>query len=182
MRLGPLARCWGESFEFSSPARKFTAFKGQRNFTGGTGVVVDVRPQSLVDEEAAEVCAVTARICATAARQFRLVGDLDQPFRANLRRLARYHHPRCHRTSVANQLREVFTEPQLLLAGTERIGDRLAVLPVFYHLLWQHELTADLLAAPLGAATVVRLAVRVVQVDEAQVGDGAQAGLHADRR
>jgi hypothetical protein len=222
VRLGPLARYWGESFEFSSPARTFTAFKGQKNFTGdywaatsrclvgyeswverdaamaldfdpavfalasqpfrlvwtdderdrehtpdyfarltdGTGVVVDVRPQSLVDEGAAEVFAVTARICATVGWQFRLVGDLDQPFRANLRRLARYRHPRCHRTSVANRLREVFTEPQLLLAGAERIGDRLAVLPVLYHLLWQHELTADLIAAPLGAATVVRLAAR----------------------
>ncbi|MFF3455358.1 TnsA-like heteromeric transposase endonuclease subunit [Streptomyces sp. NPDC002730] len=124
-RLGPLARYWGEPFELGSPARKFAAFKGQKNFTGdywavtsrslvgyeswverdaamaldfdpavvalasqpfrlvwpdderdrehtpdyfarladGTGVVVDVRPQSLVDEEAAEVFAFTARIC-----------------------------------------------------------------------------------------------------------------------
>jgi hypothetical protein len=73
----------------------------------GTGVVVDVRPESLVDEEAAEVFPFTARICATAGWQFRLVGDLDQPFRANLRWLARYRHPRCHRASVAEVLREV---------------------------------------------------------------------------
>lgn len=77
-----------------------------------------------------------------------------------MRWLARYRHPRCHRTSVADRLREVFTEPQLLLAGAERIGDRLAVLPLLYHLLRQHELTADLIAAPLGAAMVVRLAAR----------------------
>ncbi|MFG2525619.1 TnsA-like heteromeric transposase endonuclease subunit [Streptomyces sp. NPDC048527] len=222
VRLGSLAHYWGEPFEHASPARKYTAFKGQKNFTGeywaaasrslvgyeswverdavmaldfnpavvamasqpfrlawmdgvrdrehtpdyfarladGTGVVVDVRPQNLVDEEAAEVFAVTARICATVGWQFRQVGDLDQPFRANLRWLARYRHPRCYRTSVAGRLREVFTEPQLLLAGAERVGDRLAVLPVLYHLLWQHELTADLIAAPLGAATVVCLAAR----------------------
>ncbi|MGO4460581.1 hypothetical protein AB4039_25360 [Streptomyces sp. M-16] len=33
-RLGPLARYWGEPFELASPVRKFTAFKGQKNFTG----------------------------------------------------------------------------------------------------------------------------------------------------
>ncbi|MFG3532263.1 TnsA-like heteromeric transposase endonuclease subunit [Streptomyces sp. NPDC047917] len=219
-RLGTLALHWGERFERASPARKFTAFKGQKNFTGeywaatsrslvgyeswverdavmaldfdpavtalasqpfrlvwkdgarnrehtpdyfvrladGTGVVVDVRPESLVDEEAAEVFAFTARVCETAGWRFRLVGDLDQPFRANLRWLARYRHPRCHRAPIAVQLREVFAEPQLLVAGAERVGDRLAVLPVLYHLLWMHELVADLVSAPLGAATAVRLA------------------------
>lgn len=221
-RVGPLTRCWGEPFEHASPARKFTAYKGQKNFTGdywaatscslvgyeswverdavmaldfdpvvtalasqpfrlawtgeaggrehtpdyfarladGTGVVVDVRPASLVDEGAAEVFAFTARICETAGWKFRLVGDLDQPFRANLRWLSRYRHARCHRAPVADRLREVFAEPQLLLAGAERIGDRLAVLPVLYNLLWRHELTADLTAGPLGAATIVHLAAR----------------------
>ncbi len=70
----------------------------------GTGVVVYVRPESLVGEEAAEVFAFTARVCTTVGWQFRLVGDLDQPFRANLRWLARYRHPRCHQASVAEVL------------------------------------------------------------------------------
>jgi hypothetical protein len=126
----------------------------------GTGVVVDVRPEGLVDEEAAEIFAFTPRICESVGWQFRLAGDLGQPFRANLRWLARYRYPRCHRTSVTNRLREVFGESQLLLAGAERVGDRLAVLPVLYHLLWQHELTADLVSAPLGSGTVVCLAGR----------------------
>jgi hypothetical protein len=221
-RLGSLARYWGEPFELASPARKFAAFKGQKNFTGdywavtsrslvgyeswverdaamaldfdpavaalasqpfrlvwadgdqerehtpdyfarladGTGVVVDVRPERLVDKEATEVFAFTARICESVGWQFRLVGDLGQPFRANLRWLARYRHPRCCRAPVADRLREVFGEPQLLLAGAERVGDRLAVLPVLYHLLWQHELTANLVSAPLGSGTVVCLAGR----------------------
>lgn len=126
----------------------------------GTGVVVDVRPESLVDEEAAEVFAFTARVCAMVGWQFRLVGDLGQPFRANLRWLARYRHLRCHRASVAALLREVFVEPQLLFAGADRVGDRMAVLPALYHLLWRHELTADLVSGPLGGGTVVSLAVR----------------------
>jgi hypothetical protein len=125
-----------------------------------TGVVVDVRPESLVDEVTAEVFAFTARVCDAVGWQFRQVGDLDQPYRANLRWLARYRHRRCHRAPVADRLREVFAEPQPLLAGAECVGDRLAVLPVLYHLLWRHELTADLAATPLGADTVVHRASR----------------------
>ncbi|MFE7838650.1 TnsA-like heteromeric transposase endonuclease subunit [Streptomyces sp. NPDC057474] len=92
--------------------------------------------------------------------QFRLVGDLSHPLRVNLRWLARYRHPHCCRAPVADRLREVFCEPRLLLAGAERVGDRLAVLLVLYHLLWQHELTADLVSAQLGAGAVVCLAGR----------------------
>ncbi|MFE9258663.1 TnsA-like heteromeric transposase endonuclease subunit [Streptomyces sp. NPDC006879] len=124
----------------------------------GTGVVVDVRPEGLVDEEAAEVFAFTAEVCATVGWQFRLVGDLDQTFRTNLRWLARYRHLRCHRASVADALREVFAEPQLLFTGADRVGDKYAVLPALYHLLWRNELTADLVSAPLDGGTVVGLA------------------------
>ncbi|WP_329537334.1 TnsA-like heteromeric transposase endonuclease subunit (plasmid) [Streptomyces sp. NBC_01450] len=108
-----------------------------------------------MDEATAEVFAFTARVCLAVGWQFRQVGDLDQPYRANLRWLARYRHRRCHRAPVADLLREVFAEPRPLFAGAERVGDRLAVLPVLYHLLWRHELTADLTSAPLSADTVV---------------------------
>ncbi|MFE9513716.1 TnsA-like heteromeric transposase endonuclease subunit [Streptomyces sp. NPDC006643] len=123
----------------------------------GTGVIVDVRPENLVDKATAEVFAFTSRICEVAGWQFRYVGDLHQPYRANLRWLARYRHGRCHRAPVADRLREFFADPLPLLAGAERVGDRLAVLPVLYHLLWRHELTADLMTAPLGTGTLVHL-------------------------
>ncbi|WP_326647494.1 MULTISPECIES: TnsA-like heteromeric transposase endonuclease subunit [unclassified Streptomyces] len=115
------------------------------------------RPERLVDEEATEVFPSTARICESVGWQFRLVGDVSETFRANLRRLARYRRPRCCGGAVADRLREVFGEPQLLFAGAERVGDRLMVPPMLYHLLWQHELTADLVSAPLGSGTVVCL-------------------------
>ncbi|TKA04856.1 TnsA-like heteromeric transposase endonuclease subunit [Actinacidiphila oryziradicis] len=126
----------------------------------GTGVVVDVRPEDLVDEATAEVFAFTAKVCEAVGWQFRQVGDLDQPYRVNLRWLARYRHLRCQSEPVAERLREVFAEPLPLFAGAELVGDRLAVLPVLYHLLWRHELAADLSASPLGADTVVGLSIR----------------------
>lgn len=126
----------------------------------GTGVVVDVRPKDLVDEDAAEVFAFTARVCKAVGWQFRHVGDLDQPYRVNLRWLARYRHRRCFRELVADELREVFSGPLPLFAGADLVGDRLAVLPVLYHLLWRHELLTDLTSAPLGGDSPVQLVAR----------------------
>jgi hypothetical protein len=40
------------------------------------------------------------------------------------------------------------------MAGAETAGDPMAVLPVLFHLLWRHELTADL-SVPLGPGTLV---------------------------
>jgi hypothetical protein len=50
---------------------------------------------------------------------------------------------------------EVFTQPTPLFAGAERVGDRLVVLPVLYHLLWRQVLAADLGGALLGPASLV---------------------------
>jgi hypothetical protein len=126
----------------------------------GTGMVIDVRPRDLVDEATAEVFAVTAQVCAAVGWQFRHVGALDKTYAANLRWLARYRHRRCEHAELGARLREVFADPLPLFAGAERAGDRLAVLPVLYHLMWQHVLGADLTSAPLGADSVVHLTGR----------------------
>jgi hypothetical protein len=55
---------------------------------------------------------------------------------------------------------EVFTQPQPLLAGAQRAGDRLMVLPVLYHLMWSQLLATDLASALLGPSSVVRRADR----------------------
>jgi hypothetical protein len=55
-------------------------------------------------------------------------------------------------------LREVFAVSAPLLAGAEEVGGRLAVLPVLFHLMWRHELVADLRQLRLGPATMVRTA------------------------
>ncbi len=76
----------------------------------------------------------------------------------NLRWLAGYRHPRCRRPEIAAALQEVFVEPTLLFAGAATVGDRLAVLPVLYHLLWRQVLVTDLAAAPLSPSSLVHLA------------------------
>jgi hypothetical protein len=121
----------------------------------GTGVVIDVRPGDLVDPKAAEVLDVTASACREAGWE---VCHTDGPAAiqaANVRWLAGYRHPRCRRPEIAAALVERFGEPMPLYAGAAAVGDRLAVLPVLYHLLWRHELTTDLAAAPLSPASLV---------------------------
>jgi hypothetical protein len=125
----------------------------------GTGVVIDVRADDRIADVDVEVFAVTARVCALVGWEFRRVGEIEPVLRGNLRWLARYRHPRCAgRGEIARRLREVFAVGAPLLAGAEEAGDRLAVLPTLFHLMWRHELVAELAQARLGPVTVVRVA------------------------
>jgi hypothetical protein len=72
------------------------------------------------------------------------VGDSDPVGSANLRWLAGYRYPRCDDRVVADALRDAFVFPRSLMSGAEQVGDPIAVLPVLYHLMWRHELVADL--------------------------------------
>jgi hypothetical protein len=122
----------------------------------GTGLVVDVRDDDRIAERDAEAFAMTEDACALLGWEFRRVGAIAPVLNANIRWLARYRHPRCAgREGIADRLREVFTAPAPLMAGAEAAGDRLAVLPALFHLMWQRELVADLDAERLGRATLV---------------------------
>ena len=55
-------------------------------------------------------------------------------------------------------LRAAFAAPTLLMAGAEAVGDPIAVLPVLFHLLWQHELATDLSVPLHPCAAVTRAA------------------------
>jgi hypothetical protein len=124
----------------------------------GTGLVVDVRPDGLVDEVAAESFAAMAAACAGAGWEFRRTGGPLPVLAANVRWLSGYRHPRCLRPAVTKALSGVLREPGPLLAAAEAAGDPVAVLPVIYHLMWRHVITADLETAPLGPETVIAAA------------------------
>ncbi|MFB8000380.1 TnsA-like heteromeric transposase endonuclease subunit [Streptomyces sp. NPDC056002] len=122
-------------------------------------MVVDVRPDEHIEPDDAEALAATARACALAGWAFRRVGAIDPVLLANVRWLAGYRHPRNHREPAASELTAAFAQPGGLLAGAERVGDRLAVLPVLYHLLWRRILEANLESGVLGPRSMVRRAV-----------------------
>jgi hypothetical protein len=122
----------------------------------GTAVVIDVRPDDRIPDRDAEVFAVTASACALAGWEFRRVGDLDPVLKANVRWLSRYRHARCLVPEIAEALVEVFAEAEGLFAGATLVGERLRVLPVLFHLMWQGRLVANLTGGPLGASTIVR--------------------------
>ncbi len=120
----------------------------------GSAIVVDCRPAERRGPADAAKFDATARACAVAGWEYRLAGAADPVVAANVRWLAGYRHPRHHRGEPAAGLRQVFAAPAPLMAGAEAAGDPVAVLPVLFHLLWRHELTADL-SVPLGPFTLV---------------------------
>jgi len=96
----------------------------------------------------------TRRACGLLGWEYRLVGALDPIVTANLRWLAGYRHPRHGIPGLTAALRIAFAEAAPLLAGAEAVGDPIGVLPVLFHLLWRHDLAADL-SVPLHSTTAV---------------------------
>lgn len=122
----------------------------------GGGVVIDVRPDDRIEPHDAEAFAVTATACESVGWGYRRVGVLDAVLVANVRWLAGYQHARCLRDQHRGALEEAFAAPRPLLEGVETVGDRLAVLPSLFHLMWSQVLTADLESSPLTGASMVQ--------------------------
>ncbi|GAA0387247.1 TnsA-like heteromeric transposase endonuclease subunit [Streptomyces luteireticuli] len=124
----------------------------------GTGVVIDVRADGLIEDKDAAAFAATEEACCQVGWEFRRIGTPDQVLMANVRWLAGYRHPRVHREAERRALEEVFAEPKCLLAGVSQVGHPIAVLPVLFHLMWVGVLTADLRAGVLHRMTLVSTA------------------------
>jgi hypothetical protein len=122
---------------------------------GGGGVVVDVRPDDRIEPADAEAFEVTAVACESVGWGYRRVGVPDPVLAANVRWLAGYRHPRCLRREHRAGLLEAFARPVPLLAGAQAVGDRIAVLPSLFHLMWTGGLAADLASAPLNGDSLV---------------------------
>jgi hypothetical protein len=120
----------------------------------GSAAVIDVRPDDRIGPRDAEAFDATRKACELAGWDFRRVGVPDPVQVANVAWLARYRHRRCGSPDVARLLLKAFAEPAPLMAGVVAAGDPLAVLPALFHLMWQHELAADL-AVRLTAETLV---------------------------
>lgn len=70
-----------------------------------------------------------------------------------------YRHPQHRLETVASELLTAFAEPQPVTGGASAVGDPIRVLPVLFHLLWSHELKADV-SVPLHALSLVSAGVR----------------------
>lgn len=121
----------------------------------GTAVVVDVRADDRIEPDDAVKFAATEDACRSVGWSYRRVGALAPVLAANLRWLSGYRHPRCYHPERANALRRVFANPTALMDGVGSVGDPLGVLPVLFHLLWRHDLMADLRSSPLGSGSLV---------------------------
>jgi hypothetical protein len=122
---------------------------------GGGAVVVDCRPADRIKPRDAAAFAATRLACEQLGWGYRVSGTPEPLSTRNIRWLAGYRHPRHDLPAVAAALRQVFAQRGALMAGAEAVGDSIAVLPVLFHLLWRHELSADL-TAPLHPDTTIQ--------------------------
>ena len=124
-----------------------------RTLDGG-GAVTDCRPADKADDDFRYKASVTAAACAAIGWGYRVVGEPDPVWAANLRWLAGYRHPRFGDEDLETTLLELFAIPQMLAEAAREAGDPIQVRPVLYHLLWRGRLSGDL-SRPLGETTVL---------------------------
>ncbi|MEU7892477.1 TnsA-like heteromeric transposase endonuclease subunit [Nonomuraea sp. NPDC049152] len=127
----------------------------------GSAVVVDCRPLERIKPRDAVKFEATRRACERLGWDYHVVGAVDGVVAANVRWLSGYRHPRHAREDVAAALLAAFTEPAELMAGAQSVSDPIAVLPVLFHLLWRHQLAADL-SVPLHPLTHISATGREV--------------------
>jgi hypothetical protein len=120
----------------------------------GEGVVTDCRPIDKMDKDFRHKAAVTAAACRIIGWDYRVVGEPDPVWAANLRWLSGYRHPRFGDERLEELLLTIFARPQPLAQAARQAGDPIRVRPVLFHLLWRGRLSADL-GHPLGETTVV---------------------------
>lgn len=120
----------------------------------GRGVVTDCRPAGRTHEKFRHKAAITAAACGLIGWEFRVAGEPNPVWAANLRWLAGYRHPRFANENLEAILLELFASPQPLAEASRRAGDPIRVLPVLFHLLWRASLSGDL-SRPLGPGTTL---------------------------
>lgn len=122
----------------------------------GSAVVIDVRPEDRIRDEDVEVFAFTERACAGVAWGYRRVGAGDPVLLANVRWLSGYRHRRCLAAVTASVVMQRLEDGPMTVNELARsVGDRTAVLPTLYHLMWRQLIGADLAAAPLSGRAMV---------------------------
>lgn len=123
--------------------------------TDGTGVLVDVHPAELTDDEDAAKFALTRRLAAALGWGYVLVDDLPGALQNNLRFLLRYRDP---------AWLDGVDEESLPAAGVVSLGDLARLLSgtarsgigAVYALIWWQRVSVDL-TRPLSMATAVQL-------------------------
>lgn len=123
----------------------------------GHSVVTDCHTVSNVGADFRYKCAVMAAACQVAGWEFRLVGEPDPVWAANLRWISGYRHPRFASSEIEELLVSAFSRPGFLAKTARQAGDPIRVLPVLFHLLWLGRLTGDL-SRPLGYGTILTVA------------------------
>jgi hypothetical protein len=124
----------------------------------GGGLVIDVRPDDRIEPEDAEAFEAAAAACGSVGWGYRRVGVPDPVLAANVRWLSGYRYPRCLSEEHRAGLLEAFAGPRPLLDGAMAVGDRIAVLPSLFHLMWTGILSADLVSALLEGGSLVSAA------------------------
>ena len=146
----------------------------------GSALVVDVRPDDRIEPRDVQAFDATARMCELAGWRVH-PGRRGRPGAGGECALAVAVPASAERARRRRRLPRspdgVFGGGRALFEGAERAGDRLAVLPVVYHLLWKGGLSAELSGRPLGPWVAGEGGGTVMSARPGRLGIGDRVGV-----
>ena len=149
---------WPFTFQFRSRSGKLRDHTPDvlLRFAGGNASLVDVRTTTSASERDNEAFAAAAALCEGAGWSYLRAAEQPVVRAANLRWLAGYRHGRNRDHVVAATIDSRLAEGPLCIDSlAAAVGEPIAVLPTIYHLLWTHEVVADVDTAPLSGHTLI---------------------------
>lgn len=127
----------------------------------GSALVVDVRPDSRIQDRDRQVFDATDLLCHRLGWTYKRVGGLSRVYLANLRWLSGYRHPWClvqdTSAAITGYLRGT-PGSHALGQVAAAAGDPVVTYPTLYHLMWCGTISAELHDAPLGRHSILRIA------------------------
>lgn len=117
--------------------------------------VIDVKPLSRTKDDRVKRSFERMRSAAhSVGWNYSVCTEPDEMLWANISWFSGFRRPHLRNESLADALLDAASEPQGLMALAERVGERIATLPVLYHLCWTGELRVDL-TKPLREVSLV---------------------------
>ena len=144
-------------FEFTTTADSLVSHTPDyflRTADGG-GVVVDIKPDELIDDDDRLKFSGSAVLCDRTGWAYRRLGDLPAVLGANLRWLAGYRHHRVKNSAAAVRAAQIVDCCAGIPLGglVDEAGPPLVVVPTIFHMLWHHDLITGLTRQPLSMST-----------------------------
>jgi hypothetical protein len=132
------------AFHMTEPRRRYTPDFFVQLSSGGSRVVEVKAARYLNEPKVREVTEWASRACASVGWDYVIAEEPEPAYLANVTWLAGFRRQPGDPLGLSEQTRRACRTPKTVAEVEREIGNSIFVRPLLFHMLWTHEITADL--------------------------------------